>query len=88
MTGERVEWPRPSRLGAGDRSGATSAAQHCLRLACRVGNDIAATPLPVRLTDLHIEAVLFAIKSFVLAWLLGDSRAAACAAKFHSFPLK
>jgi hypothetical protein len=47
-----------------------------------------ATPFPVRLTDLRIEAVLFAIKSFVLAWLLGDSRAAAGAAKFHSFPLK
>jgi hypothetical protein len=29
----------------------------------------------------------FAIKSFA-AWLLGDSRAAACAAKFHSCPLK
>ena len=52
------------------------------------GNDIAATPFLVRLTDLHIEPVLFAIKSFVLAWLLGDSRAAACAARFHPFPLK
>ena len=57
-------------------------------LARRVGNDMGATPFPVRLTDLRIEAVLFAIKSFVLAWLLGDSRAAACATKFHSFPLK
>jgi len=78
----------PAVGAGGSVSGATSAAQHCLRLACRVGNDIAATRFLVRLTDLRIEAVLFAIKSFVLAWLLGDSRAAACAAKFHSFPLK
>jgi hypothetical protein len=38
--------------------------------------------------QIYVSRLCFLRANLLLAWLLGDSRTAACAAKIHSFPLK